>query len=175
MTWIFGYGSLIWDPSFAYRDARPACLHGWRRRFWQGSPDHRGTLTAPGRVVTLVEDEVAACWGIAFNVSGSDTNRIFDALDARESGGYVRMSVDIEFADDTCIRATTYLALPDNDNFLGPASTSQIAAQIRDCAGRSGHNVDYVLRLASALRDFDVFDEEVHGLEACLKALIDGQ
>lgn len=171
MSWVFGYGSIIWRPSFPYAAARPALLRGWRRRFWQGSPDHRGTPAAPGRVVTLVEDASACCWGIAFDVRGQDTVQIYDELDVRESGGYVRISVDIEFGDDSATSAVTYFAPPENDNFLGPASTLEIAAQIRSCEGQSGHNVDYVLRLADALWELDIHDEEVYELAHCVREL----
>jgi cation transport regulator ChaC len=107
MRWVFGYGSIIWRPAFTYIDARPALLRGWRRRFWQGSPDHRGTPHRPGRVVTLVTDAAATCHGVAFDTGHADTPEIFDALDMLESGGYVRMTVDIEFADTITLAAMT--------------------------------------------------------------------
>ncbi len=169
MTWIFGYGSIIWRPSFPFFEARRALLRGWRRRFWQGSPDHRGTPANPGRVVTLVEDSAAHCWGVAFDVRGPDSRRILEELDARESGGYVRLSVEIEFTGEISAPATTYFAPIENGNFLGPASITEIAAQIRDSEGRSGHNVEYVLKLADALGEYDIHDEEVHALDRCLR------
>lgn len=173
MTWVFGYGSLIWRPSFSYRDAQPALLRGWRRRFWQGSPDHRGTPDEPGRVVTLVEDATADCWGIAFDIKGQDVQKIFGELDSRESGGYVRTMVEVEFADTTYASALTYYAPPENANFLGPASIAQIASQIRDCSGDSGHNVEYVLRLAEALRQFGIVDLDVDALAQSVRRLVE--
>lgn len=173
MAWVFGYGSIIWRPSFLYVDARPAQVRGWRRRFWQGSPDHRGTPFEPGRVVTLVEDHSAYCWGVAFDVGDQDSQEIFGALDSRESGGYVRMTIDVEFADATCASAMTYYAPPENDNYLGHASITQIASQVRDCSGASGDNVEYVLRLAEALRKVGIRDDEVESLELAVRRLVD--
>ncbi|RZA31933.1 MAG: gamma-glutamylcyclotransferase, partial [Lysobacteraceae bacterium] len=65
-VWLFGYGSLIWKADFPYIERRPASIGGWSRRFWQGSHDHRGTGSAPGRVVTLVAEDGATCHGMAY-------------------------------------------------------------------------------------------------------------
>jgi cation transport regulator ChaC len=168
MMWIFGYGSIIWRPSFSYEHACPAVLRGLRRRFWQGSTDHRGTPEAPGRVVTLVAEPDADCWGMAFSIAAANAQEVLAGLDHRESGGYVRHAIEIEFGDGTRTPALTYLAKPGNANFLGPAPLDEVAEQVRTSVGPSGANSDYVGRLAAALRDMEIYDEEVHALEVRL-------
>ena len=69
-VWIFGYGSLIWHPGFPFEQRQVGYIRGWARRFYQGSPDHRGIPGSPGRVVTLVADTQSICWGVAYQVAG---------------------------------------------------------------------------------------------------------
>eukprot|EP01121_Diplochlamys_sp_Union-15-3_P004982 TRINITY_DN1520_c0_g1_i2.p1 TRINITY_DN1520_c0_g1~~TRINITY_DN1520_c0_g1_i2.p1 ORF type:complete len:108 (+),score=9.74 TRINITY_DN1520_c0_g1_i2:109-432(+) len=83
--WIFGYGSLVWRPDFPYTDKLPSYIKGWKRRFWQGSTDHRGIPEAPGRVVTLIEKENAITWGIAYRVAPENRDKESYLLYLREA------------------------------------------------------------------------------------------
>lgn len=165
-VWLFGYGSLIYLVDFPYLESRPASIRGWSRRFWQGSHDHRGTETNPGRVVTLIEDEEAHCGGVAYRVEAS----VFRQLDEREKNGYLRFATEMTFDDGSHATGLVYIATPDNEAYLGEASEREIAKHICCAAGASGANSDYLLDLARALRelgqhDQHVFDIETHILE----------
>lgn len=168
MDWIFGYGSLIWRPAFDFEISRKAAVRGWRRRFWQASPDHRGVPEAPGRVVTLVPEPEALCWGMAFKPARTDWAAVMAELDHREQNGYERVAVELEFDDGTRGAGITYVAGPHNPSFIGPAPLADMAAQIALAVGPSGANSEYLHRLADVLDHLGVHDEEVVSLRAAL-------
>ena len=171
MTWIFGYGSLIWRPAFAFDLRRKALLRGWQRRFWQASTDHRGVPAAPGRVVTLMTDPQARCWGVAYRADRETWPAILAELDHREQNGYARVSVEIEFEDGARTSALTYIAGADNPSFIGPASVIEMAHQIMRARGPSGSNREYLDRLVEQLALLDVHDQEVSDLHGALADL----
>ncbi len=176
--WIFGYGSLIWKPGFEWEERRLGFVRGWQRRFYQGSYDHRGVPGNPGRVVTLLPDDSATTWGVAFRIEGAEADRVLAQLDHREKGGYERHRITVYRGEPgrhpvpTVDRALMYVATEDNPNYLGPAPPDEIARQAKDAVGPSGPNVEYITRLADSLRQFDVEDRHVFAVDAELRKLL---
>ena len=166
-VWLFGYGSLIFKADFPYLERRPACIANWTRRFWQGSHDHRGTESAPGRVATLAPEAGARCHGMAYLI----TPEVFGHLDHREKNGYLRLATEIAFDDGSTTEGLVYIATEENAAYLGAASELAIALHIARAAGPSGPNRDYLLDLAHALRTMGKHDEHVFAIEQHLRAL----
>ncbi len=94
-VWVFAYGSLMWDPGFAYLEAAPALLRGYHRAFCIYSFVYRGTEARPGLVLGL--DRGGACKGMAFRIAAAEGAGVLDYLDAREkvTDVYVRRAVPI--------------------------------------------------------------------------------
>lgn len=168
--WIFGYGSLLFRPAFDFLERRRAYVAGFARRFWQGSPDHRGEPHAPGRVVTLVADPATSCGGCAYRVDPTAADAILDVLDAREQAGFVRVRVSIREAPSAApfADAITYVAEPDNPWFLGPLEERAIADFMRTRRGPSGENAAYARELARALRELAIEDDHVEAIARSL-------
>lgn len=160
-VWLFGYGSLIYLVDFPFLESKPASIKGWSRRFWQGSHDHRGTEQNPGRVVTLIEQMGEVCHGVAYKVEST----VFKQLDVREKNGYLRLNIDMAFADGSIDQGLVYIATSDNEAYLGEASEYEIAMQICNAEGPSGPNDEYLIELAKSLRAMAVDDPHVYGIE----------
>jgi cation transport protein ChaC len=166
-VWLFGYGSLIFKADFPFITRRPASIANWTRRFWQGSHDHRGTESAPGRVATLVPEPGALCYGMAYLI----TPEVFVHLDHREKNGYLRLAIDITFDDGNVEEGLVYIATEENAAFLGAASELDIAMHIARASGPSGPNREYLNDLAQALRELGKHDAHVFEIEQHLKLL----
>jgi cation transport regulator ChaC len=168
--WIFAYGSLIFRPSFAFVERRRSFVLGWARRFWQGSPDHRGVPEAPGRVVTLVPAPGEVCGGAAYRIEHGEADAILAALDHREQAGFERRLLPLrdEPAGEAFADGLTWIAGEDNRHFLGPLPEDDIAAVVRERRGPSGPNSEYVLMLAEALRALGIVDPHVEKIASHL-------
>lgn len=163
--WVFGYGSIIFRPSFPFEERRKAWISGFVRRLWQGSEDHRGVPGAPGRVVTLVPDPRGRTVGVAFRVAGPKIEEVLDHLDWREKGGYARHTVELHGEDDhPFAHGVVFVASPDNPLFLGEAPLESIVAQVRSARGPSGDNREYVVELARALRELGAPDDHLESI-----------
>ncbi|KAF7201956.1 glutathione-specific gamma-glutamylcyclotransferase 1 [Nothobranchius furzeri] len=172
--WIFGYGSLVWKPGFAYNRSKVGYIKGYKRRFWHGDDFHRGDKEKPGRVVTLVSDQEACTWGVAYEVPECQIEESLQYLNVREvlSGGYATEMVEFipkEKSPDSLL-ALVYIATSENPIYLGPASDKEIAAQISICSGNTGHNIEYLHRLAEFMRLCcpEVEDEHLFSIEAAV-------
>lgn len=179
--WIFGYGSLCWRPGFKYDRAVTGHIKGYARKFWQGNTTHRGTTDKPGRVATLIENDRDTVWGCAYEISGETA---IPYLTNRECklGGYMTKFVmfypkEPDVSTARVVEPFTvmlYIATPKNDLWLGDAPLHEIATQITECSGESGHNVEYVIRLAEFMRDHipGVVDDHLFTLEYLVRARI---
>lgn len=169
-VWVFGYGSLIWRPSFPFVEKRRASIEGFTRRLWQGSDDHRGVPGALGRVVTLVAKPGEHCVGVAYRIADHEADAVLAHLDHREKNGYQRVTVDLHDENGVFARGTVFVADPTNDNFLGDAPLEAIIHQVRTSRGPSGDNAEYVVELSRALRALDARDEHIDAIASALEA-----
>lgn len=142
--WVFGYGSLMWDPGFEHVGRQPATLHGYHRSFCIYSHMYRGTPEVPGLVLGL--DRGGCCRGIAYEVEEARREPVMDYLHEREMNHYVYLPrvVPVRLGDGRRIRAHTYVADRDTERFACDLSIAETAALIVQGVGQRGRNTDYL-------------------------------
>ncbi|CAL5031775.1 unnamed protein product [Urochloa decumbens] len=179
--WVFGYGSLIWNPGFAHDARVVGFVRDYRRVFYQGSTDHRGTPQFPGRTVTLEHQPGATCWGVAYRISSEEDKQIaLEYLEVREKQYDEKICVDLYTDSSPKIPAVenvmVYLATTNkesNPNYLGPAPLEEMARQIYLAEGPSGPNREYVFKLEDALNKLGVVDPHVQDLANAVREYSD--
>lgn len=173
VLWVFGYGSLIHKPGDLSKFCSEKCwglLKGYSRRFYQGSPDHRGTFSKPGRVVTLTQEAQAETWGVLFRFDKLVISQVLCYLTYREQGGYTEEIVSVFVPElGKMVDALVYIAKPSNCWYLGEASDEVIAQHIFCSSGPSGPNSEYILKLEMALLDRGEGFVDEHTVKICDK------
>ncbi len=160
--WVFGYGSLMWNPGFPFVERRPARLAGFRRAFCIYSTHHRGSQDKPGLVLGL--DRGGVCDGAAYRVAEVDRVDVLGYLRAREqvSGVYREARVPLWMHDDVAglveVDGTAFIVEPKHPSYTGRLSVAEQARLIRAARGLSGPNVEYLINTwrqltASGIRD----------------------
>jgi cation transport protein ChaC len=155
--WIFGYGSLIWNPEIDYRRAELATAHGYHRSFCIRSTRHRGTREDPGVVLGL--DRGGSCIGVAFQLHHAQRRQAIAALYDREMQNrvYVPTLVAITLRNGAQLRALSFVANRASDAYQ-PLKEAELLRRLRHCHGGRGSNRDYALNTFHALRERGVHD-----------------
>ncbi|MCL4066500.1 gamma-glutamylcyclotransferase [Pseudomonas sp. GX19020] len=163
--WIFGYGSLIWNPEFPVAERRLARARGWRRSFCMWSIHHRGSEENPGLVLALDADAAGHCDGLAFRVEPGEEATTLAALRERElvSSAYIEVSVQLETAAGG-IRALAYVVDRHHVQYTGALGLEEQAGIIAQAHGGRGPNRDYLWSTTQHLAELGIADPELDWL-----------
>lgn len=163
--WVFGYGSLMWNPGFPHLEHRPALLHGYHRKFCIYSYRYRGTPERPGLVLGL--DRGGSCRGIVFRVSPGDAPAVLEYLWEREMiTGVYRPTQVVVSAGGEKLRACTFVAQRRHRQYCGGLESARVAECIRGGCGDRGPNLDYLANTVLHLRELGIHDESLERLYA---------
>lgn len=174
--WVFGYGSLLWNPGFAVAEQRVARLVDWRRSFCMSSIHHRGTPEAPGLVLALDQAEGAVCHGLAFRVAAAEAEATLTYLRARElvSAAYLETRQRLELADGAPLDAVlTYVIDRDHVQYCTLPLEDQAQIIARAVGGR-GRNDEYLENTAAHLHALGLPDADLDWLVARVRQIKTG-
>jgi cation transport protein ChaC len=185
--WIFAYGSLMWNPGFAFLESHPALVRGYHRAFCVESTHYRGTRERPGLVLGL--DRGGACRGRAYKVCRTQGKTVADYLHEREmlSGIYeprwlkvallptagspmeVPPPRDSPRSPARVIKAVAYVVDRRHESYrrLPP---ERMVVQILQGSGTTGTNVAYLENTVRHLDELGVADGPLHDLLRLIEA-----
>lgn len=166
--WVFGYGSLIWKPGFAYRRKSTALLRGAHRSLCIYSHRHRGTPERPGLVFGLVRG--GSCRGMAFEVEPAHWEQVHAYLEAREMdrGVYREAERPVLLEDGSTVTALAFLVDVRHVQYAGRLDVAEQVRLVRSGVGESGPNPEYVLETARHLEALGIRDRYLSELVAAL-------
>jgi cation transport protein ChaC len=163
--WVFGYGSLMWNPGFATPETQPARLQGWHRAFCIYSEHYRGTPKKPGLILGLLPG--GACRGLAHRLPRAKYDEVRRYLIVREidnDGVYEETVRPIHLADGRTVQALVYLADRAHRQFAGKLPLAKSVRLVRQGKGATGTSLAYVKNTIAHLRDLGLRDAALEEL-----------
>lgn len=160
--WVFGYGSLMWDPGFPYLEAQRARIFGFHRALCIRSVRYRGTHELPGLVFGL--DRGGSCTGMGFQTDPINQREIADYLQDREmlNDIYEPSIRSIVLDDGRKVPALTFVVKRHHTSYIKNLNAHEIARIVARAKGQRGANIDYVLSTLSTLESIGIRDQELH-------------
>jgi len=163
--WVFGYGSLIWNPAFHFAERRAARIHGYHRQFCLRANAGRGSPQRPGLMLAL--EQGGSCHGVAYRLAPEQVASELDVVWRREmnSGAYravwvaARTSSGIE-------HAIAFAVNRDHERYIRNLSLHETARYLANGAGPLGQCCDYLYQTVEHLRAMGLRDRRLETLEA---------
>jgi cation transport protein ChaC len=178
-VWVFGYGSLMWRPGFAYEDRRIARLHGYHRHFCVWSHRYRGSPRVPGLVLGL--DRGGSCRGVAYRIAPDQAEAVLAYLHEREmiTGVYrpsrLAMTVAGGASAHPRIVAQTYVVDRAHPQYAGALSEPELAALVIQGVGTAGPCHEYLVNTVGHLQDLGIPDRRLERMLAMVEEMRAGR
>ena len=167
--WVFGYGSLIWDPAVKVAEFRRARLEGFRRSFCMRLEGGRGSPECPGLMAALDADPGHACEGVAMRLPAEIADEETRIMWMREmiTGAYIPAFLPVQTPQGE-VEAICFLADRANDRFVFLPRPER-AQRIATAEGRLGTNREYLENLLESLHALGIEDPEMVELLAMVR------
>jgi cation transport protein ChaC len=172
-VWVFGYGSLLWNPGFAFEERRPARLRGWHRAFCMQLFRFRGSPEQPGLMLAL--DHGGSCKGEVFRVAEATAAQELEKLVRREipyrrlAKAWRWVDVDIHGARQ---KALTFYAGMRGDMFYARFPIHTQAHMLARAAGHGGSGAAYLHHTVTKLEELGIHDSYLWELQHLVAAEI---
>ena len=166
-VWVFGYGSLMWNPDFKLAEKITGIVKGYRRSLCLKSMVYRGTRDFYGLVFGL--DKGVSCQGMAYRIAEKDIHSEMLKIWDREmfAGTYIPTWVNVNTKKGD-ISAVTFVINHEHKHYLPNLGLEVIAERVARAEGNCGSCHDYVKNTVKCLHLHGLRD---HALEDLLRLI----
>ncbi|MCX7566955.1 gamma-glutamylcyclotransferase [Sulfitobacter sp. F26169L] len=171
--WVFGYGSLLWNPGFEVAESVIATLPGYARSFCMRSIHHRGSEAEPGLVLALDEQESSACEGVALRVADGHEEATLAYLREREliSSAYLEKMLSVQLRDGREVTVVVYVIDEAHNQYCGGLPLEEQAQIMARAVGQRGPNTEYLYNTAEHLASVGLHDPALEWLAQRVKEI----
>ncbi len=166
--WIFGYGSLIWNPLIDFAERRYGQLFGFHKRFCLWTRIGRGTPDAPGLVLAL--DKGGSVKGCVYRIKAEMVAGELDILWRREmlNNSYLPRWLKVR-TNEGIVSALAFTICHNSPSFAPKMSDAETARYIANAEGFVGSCRDYLFETTYALRKEGMADAMLERLVTLVK------
>ena len=159
-VWVFGYGSLIWNPAFHYTEHRLARIYGYHRHYCLWTHKGRGTPEKPGLILGL--DRGGSCRGVAFRIAAEAVEEETSIIWKREmvASSYRPSWVSARTRAGT-VRAITFVMDHRHERYAGRLLHSRIVDTLANATGDLGSSAEYLFSTADHLTELGIEDKQL--------------
>lgn len=171
--WVFGYGSLLWNPGFEVAENAIGTLPDYARSFCMRSIHHRGTVADPGLVLALDQQAGEACEGVALRVVPGQEVQTLAYLREREliSSAYLEKELHVRLSDGRAVTALVYVIDEGHEQYCGGLPLEEQAQIIARAVGGRGPNTEYLYNTADHLGTVGLHDPAMDWLAARVREI----
>lgn len=161
--WLFGYGSLMWNPAIEFTERRAGIVRGWHRRYCLWLHLGRGSPENPGLMLAL--DRGGSCGGVLLRIAAAEARAELLIAWRREMFTHAYHSRWVTaYTQDGPVRAVTFVANRAYSRYAGRLDEAQIGARLATAAGALGTCRDYLVETVHALRALGLRDRSLERL-----------
>ena len=168
-VWVFGFGSLIWNPAFHFAERRTALVHGFHRQFCLWAKAGRGSPERPGLMLAI--ERGGSCHGVAYRIAPKQVESELDVLWRREmlTGAYRPVWVAARTPHGV-EHAITFAANRLHERYVRGLDADETARLLATGAGPLGSCCDYLFDTVAHLKALGIRDKRLEGLDARVRS-----
>ncbi len=170
-AWVFGYGSLMWNPAINVVESKKAHVRGYHRMFCLTLHVGRGAPERPGLMLGI--DRGGSCTGVAHRIAANEVESELSILWMREmlSGAYEPRWVNADIDGLGRTRVLTFVINRYHPRYESALDETAAALRIAGAAGHLGTNRDYLYRTVKHLAELGIEDGPMRSLEAKVRQI----